>query len=177
LETVRLRTPVEKNGTYFWESLQCTLGLLYSGCTAMRLPAVRVSLLDPNSTPILNAVNLRNEAIQKVIRLLSLKQSRSGTARISYAKLGIGQLGAVYETLISFTGVVAKQDMIELRPPTGRGTASATEDEDQDTSTEDQDDTDDADDQAEDIGEESSIAEGRGRFTGAKLLRTAQPRW
>jgi hypothetical protein len=152
LESVRLRTPVERDGTYLWESLQRTLNLLYDGNgTAMRLPAVKVSLLDPGSTPILNAVNLRNEAIQKVIKQLSLKQSRRGTARISYAKLGIGQLGAVYETLISFTGVVAKQDLIELRPQTGRGAATSDEG-DQDSSEED---LDDADDQNQDeVGED-----------------------
>jgi hypothetical protein len=133
LESVRLRTPTDKAGTYLWESLQRTLTLLYDGTgTALRLPAVKVSLLDPEQTPILNSVRLRNEAVQKMIRLLSLKQSRQGTGRISYAKLGIGQLGAVYETLISFTGVVAKQDLIELRPQTGRGT-SPSENEDQDS--------------------------------------------
>ncbi|MEP3431175.1 MAG: N-6 DNA methylase [Roseibium sp.] len=125
LESVRLRTPVERSGTYLWQSLQRTLTLLYEGnSTVMRLPAVKVSLLDPDSTPILNGVKLRNEAIQKVIKRLSLKQSRSGTARISYAKLGIGQLGAVYETLISFTGVVAKQDLIELKSKKERSSAA-----------------------------------------------------
>ena len=152
LESVRLRTPVERNGTYLWESLQRTLNLLYDGNgTAMRLPAVKVTLLDPDSTPILNSVDLRNEAIQKVIKQLSLKQSRRGTARISYAKLGIGQLGAVYETLISFTGVVAKQDLIELRPQTGRGAATSDED-DQAGADEDLDDADDQ--ELDDVGED-----------------------
>jgi len=149
LESVRLRTPVEKNGTYLWQSLQRTLTMLYAGnSTAIRLPAVKVSLLDPESTPILSEINLRNEAVQKVIRLLSLKQSRSGTARISYAKLGIGQLGAVYETLISFTGVVAKQDLIELRPKTGRGTSNPDEDnESSDDQDQDETETVEADDE------------------------------
>jgi hypothetical protein len=147
LESVRLRTPAERNGTYLWESLQRTLGLLYSGeNTAMRLPAVKVSLLDPKSTPVLNSVNLRNEAVQKIIRLLSLKRSGNGTGRISYAKLGIGQLGAVYETLISFTGVVAKRDLIELRPPKGRGSPTADEDEEASDETESED-TDEAEDE------------------------------
>jgi hypothetical protein len=155
LESVRLRTPAERNGTYLWKSLQRTLGLLYSGeNTAMRLPAVKVSLLDPESTPILNSVELRNEAVQKIIRLLSLKRSGNGTARISYAKLGIGQLGAVYETLISFTGVVAKQDLIELRPPKGRGSPSAEEEEEASDETENEDS-----DEAEDEDEEGSEAE------------------
>lgn len=127
LESVPLRTTADRAGTFLWESLQTTLGLLYAGLdledtdkgTGLRLPAVKVSLLDPQSTPLLNSLNLRNEAIQKVIRLLSLRSTNKSTGRISYAKLGIGQLGAVYETLISFTGVVAKNDLIELLPSKG----------------------------------------------------------
>ncbi len=116
LESVRLRTPQEKNGSYLWDSLQQVLTLLYSGEShVLKLPAVKVSLLDPESTPLLNSVSLRNEAVQKIIRQLSLRSSEKNTGRISYSKLGIGQLGAVYETLISFTGTVAKEDMIELK--------------------------------------------------------------
>lgn len=116
LESVLLRTPQEKKGTYLWESLQQILILLYSGENhVLQLPAVKVSLLDPESTPLLNSVKLRNESVQKIIRLLSLRSSKKSTGRISYSKLGIGQLGAVYETLISFTGTVCKEDMIELK--------------------------------------------------------------
>lgn len=128
LESAPLRTTADREGAFLWESLQRTLDLLYAGLdladeergTGLRLPAVKVSLLDPESTPLLNGLRLRNEAIQQVIRLLSLRSTGKSTGRISYAKLGIGQLGAVYETLISFTGVVAKADMIELKPRKGR---------------------------------------------------------
>ena len=119
LESVRLRTPQEKIGSYLWDSLQQVLTLLYSGENhVLKLPAVKVSLLDPESTPLLNSVSLRNEAVQKIIRQLSLRSSKKNTGRISYSKLGIGQLGAVYETLISFTGTVAKEDLIELKGDT-----------------------------------------------------------
>jgi len=119
LESVRLRSPQEKNGSYLWDSLQQVLALLYSGENhVLKLPAVKVSLLDPESTPLLNSVSLRNEAVQKIIRQLSLRSSKKNTGRISYSKLGIGQLGAVYETLISFTGTVAKEDLIELKGDT-----------------------------------------------------------
>ncbi|WP_142081068.1 hypothetical protein [Roseinatronobacter monicus] len=77
----------------------------------------------------MNGLALRNGAIQQVIRLLSLRSTGKGTGRISYAKLGIGQLGAVYETLISFTGVVAKTDLIELKPRKGRSSDAAEEEE------------------------------------------------
>lgn len=128
LESTPLRTVSDREGTFLWKSLQKTLGLIYSGLdlvdeekgTGLRLPAVKVSLLDPDSTPLLNNLYLRNEAIQKVIRLLSLRSTGKSAGRISYAKLGIGQLGAVYETLISFTGVVAKTDLIELKPRKGK---------------------------------------------------------
>lgn len=128
LESVPLRTTADREGTFLWESLQRTLGLLYTGLdladeekgSGLRLPSVKVSLLDQESTPLLNGLMLRNEAIQKVIRRLSLRSTGKSTGRISYAKLGIGQLGAVYETLISFTGVVAKTDLIELKPRKGR---------------------------------------------------------
>lgn len=133
LESVPLRTTADREGTFLWESLQQTLELLYTGLdladeergTGLRLPAVKVSLLDPESTPLLNGLRLRNEAVQQVIRLLSLRSTGKSTGRISYAKLGIGQLGAVYETLISFTGVVAKTDLIELKPRKGRSNDAA----------------------------------------------------
>ncbi|PLK22648.1 hypothetical protein C0V72_13785 [Porphyrobacter sp. TH134] len=133
LESVPLRTISDREGTFLWESLRRTLDLLYTGLdlsddergTGLRLPAVKVSLLDPESTPLLNGLGLRNEAVQQVIRLLSLRSTGKNTGRISYAKLGIGQLGAVYETLISFTGVVAKTDLIELKPRKGRSNDAA----------------------------------------------------
>ncbi len=133
LESVPLRTAADREGTFLWESLQRTLDLLYSGLdlvddekgSGLRLPSVKVSLLDPESTPILNGLRLRNEAVQQVVRLLSLRSTGKSTGRISYAKLGIGQLGAVYETLISFTGVVAKTDLIELKPRKGRSNDAA----------------------------------------------------
>jgi hypothetical protein len=133
LESVPLRTAADREGTFLWESLQRTLDLLYTGLdlvddekgSGLRLPSVKVSLLDPESTPILNGLRLRNEAVQQVVRLLSLRSTGKSTGRISYAKLGIGQLGAVYETLISFTGVVAKTDLIELKPRKGRSNDAA----------------------------------------------------
>ena len=142
LESVRLRTLAERNGTYLWDSLQRLLGLMYEGAEGViKLPAVKVALLDAESTPILAKVRLRNEAVQKIIRLLSLKKGKGGTARISYAQLGIGQLGAVYETLISFTGFVAKTDLIELRPQIGRG-SFASSDDDSDASSDESGDED-----------------------------------
>ena len=154
LESIRLRTVEDREGTYIWDSLQRLLGLMFEGLEprqigaskSFTLPRVRVSLLDPASTPILSRVRLRNEALQKIIRLLSLKQDKAGTGRISYAQLGIGQLGAVYETLISFTGFVAKNDLIELIP--GKGGSTSDEENDDETLTDEDDQTSDLEDDA-----------------------------
>ncbi len=149
LESSRLRSGEDREGTFIWDSLQRLLGLMFEGLEpreigaskSFTLPRVRVSLLDPKSTPILSRVRLRNEALQKIIRLLSLKRDRAGTGRISYAQLGIGQLGAVYETLISFTGFVAKTDLIELIPGKGSG-GSDEEDEDEHSTLDDEENVD-----------------------------------
>ena len=156
LESIRLRTVEDREGTFIWDSLQRLLGLMFDGLEprqigaskSFSLPRVRVSLLDPKSTPILSRVQLRNEALQKIIRLLSLKQDKAGTGRISYAQLGIGQLGAVYETLISFTGFVAKTDLIELIP--GKGTNDSGDEDDETGDSEEEGESDDHVEEEED---------------------------
>ncbi|MGY3205462.1 class I SAM-dependent DNA methyltransferase [Streptomyces sp. TE5632] len=59
---------------------------------------------------------LRNETLYRVLRLLMLtrgkKRERGGF--ISYAQLGINQLGAVYEGLMSYSGFVAGEKLYEV---------------------------------------------------------------
>ncbi|WP_433500844.1 class I SAM-dependent DNA methyltransferase [Sphaerimonospora sp. CA-214678] len=59
---------------------------------------------------------LRNETLHKVLRKLMLtkgrKKERGGF--ISYAQLGINQLGAVYEGLMSYTGFIATEELYEV---------------------------------------------------------------
>ena len=176
LESVPLRTKSDREGTFLWESLQRTLDLLYTGLdladeergTGLRLPAVKVSLLDPDSTPLLNGLRLRNEAVQQVIRLLSLRSNGKSTGRISYAKLGIGQLGAVYETLISFTGVVAKTDLIELKPRKGRSNDAGEDGEEAEAP--------EADEEVEEFPSDSEEAEQDDEFRRDKIDKLA-PSW
>ncbi|MBT9247976.1 N-6 DNA methylase (plasmid) [Gemmobacter fulvus] len=176
LESVPLRTVADREGTFLWESLQRTLDLLYCGLdlvdeekgSGLRLPSVKVSLLDPESTPILNGLRLRNEAVQQVVRLLSLRSTGKSTGRISYAKLGIGQLGAVYETLISFTGVVAKTDLIELKPRKGRSNDAAEDGDEVEAS--------EPDDEVEDELFDGEDAEQEDAFRRDKVDKLA-PSW
>lgn len=59
---------------------------------------------------------LRNTTLHQVLKLLMFKK---GTKRerggfISYAQLGINQLGAVYEGLMSYTGFIATEELYEV---------------------------------------------------------------
>ena len=54
--------------------------------------------------------------LQRVLRHLLLSKESKGKDRgfISYAELGINQLGAVYEGLMSYTGFFAEEDLCEV---------------------------------------------------------------
>lgn len=89
-----------------------------------RLEGVHSPLFDPRQTPRLTSIKFRNVVLQEVIQLLSLsgsarskknrRKSVWGRGRISYAQLGINQLGAVYEGLLSYTGFFARDTLHEV---------------------------------------------------------------
>ena len=91
-------------------------------------------LFHPSATPLLNQVKLRNRVLQQVIRLMSLSRPSAGagrgtrgrpkrSGRISYAQLGINQLGAVYEALLAYRGFFAEEDLYEVKPAKQSGDA------------------------------------------------------
>lgn len=177
-ECVPLRTTEDRENTFLWDSLQCTLRHIYEGIDCIDknknngffLPPVKVSLLDPKSTPLLSSLSLRNEAIQKVIRLLSLQSTKRRTGRISYAKLGIGQLGAVYETLISFAGTVAKEDLIQVKSHKSGGKPD-NDSNDQESNIDNENNTN-----IEDDGKKVSESRGN-KYTDSEKVDPLEPCW
>ncbi|MGV9279380.1 hypothetical protein [Streptomyces sp. NPDC003730] len=71
---------------------------------------------DPATGPEHFDTRLRNATLHKVLRRLMLTKGRKGERGgfISYAKLGINQLGAVYEGLMSYTGFIADETLFEV---------------------------------------------------------------
>ncbi|MFD7276015.1 class I SAM-dependent DNA methyltransferase [Streptomyces sp. NPDC059862] len=70
---------------------------------------------DPGEPEYLDT-RLRNTTLHRVLRRLMLTKGK-GRERggfISYAQLGINQLGAVYEGLMSYTGFIAQEDLYEV---------------------------------------------------------------
>lgn len=80
---------------------------------------LKAHIFDPEYTKMLTVAKLRNSCMLRIIDLMSLtkatgkKNSRRG--RISYANLGINQMGAVYEALLSYRGFIAEQDLYEVK--------------------------------------------------------------
>lgn len=124
------------DGYYLHETLAKLYELIYDGYpkTEEELKAVtgagslhdifliaplKAHIFDPEYTKMLTAARLRNRCMLRIIDLMSLtrpsdkKNSRRG--RISYANLGINQMGAVYEALLSYRGFIAEHDLYEVK--------------------------------------------------------------
>lgn len=136
---VPLTTERAANGFYFHQSITWLFKTIYEGVSesaqatmfalggesVFEMPALRCHLFEPKRTPFLSHVKLRNHVWQKILRLMTLTQEaeylpserrRVRKGRISYKSLGINQLGAVYEALLSFRGFFAEEDLYEVRP-------------------------------------------------------------
>ena len=81
------------------------------------MSALDSALFDDRRTPLLARARLRDTVMQRVVESLSLTSKAKGRrrrGRVSYGQLGINQLGEVYESLMSFRGFFAKEDLYEV---------------------------------------------------------------
>jgi N-6 DNA Methylase len=129
LELVPLASDEEKAGHFINDSLNLLFRLVYEGTSNLavkltkdegfgdfEMRPVRTHLFDPDTTKILSKVRFPNETLQRIVQLMSLSRAGQGhRGRISYAQLGINQLGAVYEALLSYSGFFAQEDMYEVK--------------------------------------------------------------
>ncbi|NND23214.1 MAG: hypothetical protein HKN86_00830, partial [Acidimicrobiia bacterium] len=126
LEQAQLITDHSLNGYFFHESLHQLFQLMSSGYRenengnnkSFRIRHIDSPLFDDDKLNQLKGVKFRNYVWQDVICQLSLSREIRGKnrGRISYANLGINQLGSVYESLLAFRGFYAEQDYIEVHP-------------------------------------------------------------
>lgn len=119
-------TGASRDGHHLHDSLALLFRLVNDGhgssdgtaSDGLVFEALRADLFDPARTPHIDGVTLSNAVVQQVLQLLMLSKpsKRKGSRRgfISYAQLGINQLGAVYEGLMSYSGVIAPEEMVEL---------------------------------------------------------------
>ncbi len=123
--------PQSAEGHHFHDSLDLLFRLVNDGhgheaaSTDISLPSdglvfepLKADLFSPEHLQHIDSVRLSNEVLQKVLELLLLSRQPSGKNKqrgyVSYAQLGINQLGAVYEGLMAYSGFIADRDLIEL---------------------------------------------------------------
>ena len=126
LTLVELTGPRAMNGTHLYDSLSRLFSLVDQGHEppeagegeqeGLVFNSLRADLFLPKATELIDETGLGNAALQRVLRHLLLSKEARGKDRgfISYAELGINQLGAVYEGLMSYTGFFAEDDLYEV---------------------------------------------------------------
>ena len=124
LEQVPLYSETSLNGYFFHESLDKLFYVLSSGYRerengnnkSFRVRHIDSPIFDNRKMNHLHKVKFRNKIWQDIICRLSLSKEQRNRARgrISYANLGINQLGSVYESLLAYRGFYAEQDYIEV---------------------------------------------------------------
>lgn len=88
--------------------------------TGFLLKGIKSDLFNPETIKHLKGIKLRNGALLQILHKLSLSTVGKGRnkklTRVSYSNLGINQLGAVYEGLLSYSGFFAEEDLHALKP-------------------------------------------------------------
>ena len=124
------------SGYYLHETLSKLYDLIYNGYPATEeeilkyskeeslhdmfvIALLKAHIFDPEYTKMITAAKLRNSVMLRIIDLMSLtretgrRNDRRG--RISYANLGINQMGSVYEALLSYRGFIAEHTLFEVK--------------------------------------------------------------
>lgn len=124
LEQVPLHSETSLNGYFFHESLSKLFHVLSAGYRerengnnkSFKVRHIDSPIFDERKLHHLQKVKFRNRVWQVIICRLSLSKQQRNRARgrISYANLGINQLGSVYESLLAYRGFYAEQDYIEV---------------------------------------------------------------
>ena len=85
---------------------------------AFTIEALKAHIFDPKYTKLITKARLRNCAMLQIVDLMSISRPSSAKerrGRISYSDLGINQMGAVYEALLSYRGFIAEEDLYEVK--------------------------------------------------------------
>ena len=153
MDTAELASEEDRESTYISDSLDRLFQMVWEGYPkredasaqlplpgdqepfhdSFRLTPLKAHLFDPARMPLLGRVRLRNVVLREVMELMSLSKAGRGKrrGRVSYAQLGINQLGAVYEALLSFRGFFAEEDLYEVQPAPKKGRAAIASNEEE----------------------------------------------
>lgn len=121
-----------QNGTHLYESLQLLFERVNRGHDphdendeffdanateeGLEFRNLDADLFKSEATAYIDEVRLSNLALHRILQNLLLTKEKRGSDRgfISYATLGVTELGQVYEGLMSYTGFIAQEDLVEV---------------------------------------------------------------
>lgn len=136
-ESVRGDIDNVADGYYLHDTLSKLYEIIYSGYPSEKedmrklqemesisnvfvLEPLKAHIFDPEYTSVISSSRLRNSSMLKIIDLMSVtrpnKKKNTRRGRISYSALGINQMGAVYEALLSYRGFIAEDKLYEVKP-------------------------------------------------------------
>ena len=125
-------TDKARHGTHLYDSLQVLFAQVNHGHDPLEAPDadtdaqnegitfrnLEADLFKSEATSLIDEVKLSNDALTRVLQNLLLSKVSAGKDRgfISYATLGVTELGQVYEGLMSYHGFIAQEDLYEVAP-------------------------------------------------------------
>ncbi len=121
-----LHSPHALNSTHVQDSLALLFRLVNDGyeppttldtdARGLSFPGLGSSLFSNEACPMLDKAQITDETLQQVLVNLCFTREKSGRQRqaLSYATLGINQLGAVYEGLMAYKGFLATEELFEI---------------------------------------------------------------
>ena len=125
-------TDKARRGTHLYDSLQLLFTQVNDGHEPHEVAGVdenaqnegltfrnlEADLFKREATSLIDEVKLSNDALTRVLQNLLLSKVSAGKDRgfISYATLGVTELGQVYEGLMSYHGFIAQEDLYEVAP-------------------------------------------------------------
>ncbi|GAA3511534.1 class I SAM-dependent DNA methyltransferase [Corynebacterium pilbarense] len=125
-------TDKARRGTHLYDSLQLLFTQVNDGHEPQEVAGadedaqnegltfrnLEADLFKREATSLIDEVKLSNDALTRVLQNLLLSKVSAGKDRgfISYATLGVTELGQVYEGLMSYHGFIAQEDLYEVAP-------------------------------------------------------------
>jgi hypothetical protein len=109
-----------------WDRLQALFQLIDRGVEArdLRIPSYNGGLFGPGKTPRLAIARVNDAAMAAMLRALTTVEVKVGKNRtqdrVSFRELGVGQLGAVFESLLDYEPTIASDDLFEVPIGTGK---------------------------------------------------------
>lgn len=134
-ESIRESLDVERDSNYLDQTLDELCRRVYNGYPedeeqyrqleesgsthdVFVMPPLKAHIFDEARTPLIANARLRDFVLLRVVDLMSISKPRGRrdrAERISYGTLGINQLGAVYEALLSYRGFIAEETLFEVK--------------------------------------------------------------